>query len=218
MKKSAFLISLAVLLIFALNVVAQEEEEESEKWRNFEVALQAGLGVPSNINWYDTLEAKAGVNFGGAGGYYFTNRICLGAYFTYTQFGIDNKTSNDVEDIHYKMYDVGLYAKYAFAGESNFEPYIKLSAGANFPKYATWVGPTRTILRELSYDPGLSTAAYLGAIYYTSDYGGIYLEVGYHQDWLQYDEADYAGVIHVIPEDVKYIQLKAGVTVFFGPE
>jgi hypothetical protein len=217
MKKSAVLISLAVFFIFALNAVAQDEDEE-ERWRNFEVAMQAGLGSPSNIDWYDTLQAKLGMNFGGAGGYYINDRICFGAYFTYTQLEIDNKTANDVSDLHYKMYDVGLYAKYAFTNESNFEPYIKLSAGANFAKYPTWVGPTRTVLRELSYDPGLSSAIYLGSIYYTSDYGGIYLEIGYHQDWLQYNEGDYAGVTYVIPEDVKYIQAKAGVTVFFGPE
>jgi hypothetical protein len=217
MKKSTLLCVLTFILIFAVNIFAQDDEED-EKWRNWEVSMFGGLTMPSGFDWYDSLKAKTGLNFGISGGYYFSNKLCFGLYFNYTQMAPEEPGSLDLRDLHYKMYDAGLYGKYAFAGESNFEPYIKLSAGANFPKFMTWVGPTRTRMREISYDPGLSAAGYLGAIYYTSDYGGIFLELGYHYDLIQYDEATFDDVTYVVPDDVNYIQINAGVTVFFGPE
>ena len=216
MKKTSLLFVLVMFLIFSSAAVAQDEEDG--KWRNFEVSMHIGLTMPSNIDWYDTLAAKNGMNFGGAGGFYFTERLCIGAYFNYTQMAPEEVSSFDVADQKYKMYDVGLYGKYAFTGESNFEPYVKISAGANFAKYATWVGAARTQLREISYDPAFSGAGYLGASYYTSDYGAIFLEVGYHMDMLKYTQATYDDVIYSFPDDIKYIEIKAGVVVFFGPE
>lgn len=216
MKKSALFFILLMVLIFSANLYAQEEEEE--KWRNFEVSMYGGLTMSSNIDWYDSLAAKTGLHFGGTGGYYFTDKICLGVYFTYSQMGLEEPYGLDLRSQNYKMYNIGLYGKYAFSGESNLEPYIKLSAGANFPKFATWVGEFRTRMRELSYDPGFSGGGYLGLMYYTSDYGAIFIEAGYHMDLLQYNEGTYDEVTYVIPEDVKYAEVRAGVVVFFGPE
>lgn len=216
MKKSALIFVLALLFVFSAAAYAQDEDEG--KWRNFEVSMNIGLTMPSNINWYDTLEAKNGLNFGGTGGYYFTERLCLGAYFTYSQMATEDLTEIDVSDQNYKMYDIGLYGKYAFTGESNFEPYIKLSAGANFTKFATWVGENSTVLREISYDPVFSGAGYLGAMYYTSDYGAIYFEAGYHIVMSKYTEGTFQDRLFTVPEDIKFAEIKAGVVVFFGPE
>ncbi len=216
MKKTSVLFILAMFLIFAAAVNAQDEEEE--KWRDFEVSMNFGLTMPSNIDWYDTLAAKTGIHFGMSGGYYMSERFCLGSYFNYSQMAPEELSSFDIADQKYKMYNVGMYAKYAFSGESNFEPYIKATAGINFAKFATWVGPFRTILREISYDPAFSGGAYLGASYYTSDYGAIFLEVGYHIDKLKNTPAIYGGETFPFPEDLKYLELNVGVVVFFGPE
>ncbi|HHI02946.1 MAG TPA: hypothetical protein ENL22_05450 [candidate division Zixibacteria bacterium] len=215
MKKTSVLFVLAMFLIFSSVAVAQDEED---KWRNFEVSMHVGLTMPSNIDWYDTLAAKNGMNFGGAGGYYFSEKLCFGVYFNYTQMSPEEVSSFDISDQKYKMYDIGLYGKYVFTGESNFEPYIKLTAGANFAKYATWVGAAKSRLREISYDPAFSGAGYLGLSYYTSDYGAIFLEVGYHMDMLKNTAAEYDNRTYLFPDDIKYIELKAGVVVFFGPE
>ncbi len=217
MKKTALIFVLAIFLGFSTVAIAQEEEETGN-WRNFEVSMYGGLTLPSNIDWYDTLAAENGLHFGGSGGYYFNERICLGAYFTYSQMALPELADVDVTDMNYKMYDIGIYGKYAFVGESNFEPYVRLSAGANFAKFATWVGPDRRRLREVSYDPGLSAAGYLGAMYYTSDYGAIFAELGYHMDFLQYDEGTFQDITYSIPDDVKYAEVRVGVVVFFGPE
>ncbi|MCP4706167.1 MAG: porin family protein [candidate division Zixibacteria bacterium] len=216
MKKTSLIVFLAMFLIFCSAVVAQDEDEE--KWRNFEVGINVGLTMPSNIDWYDSLEAKNGANYGLFGGYYFNERFCFGSYFTYAQMSPEEATSFSIADQKYKMYRLGFYGKYAFTGESNFEPYVKVSAGINFAKFATWVGPTRTLLREISYDPAFSGAAYLGLSYFTSDYGAIYLEVSYHMDKLKNTPAEYGNVEFPFPEDIKYLEANAGVVVFFGPE
>ncbi len=217
MKKTSVVFILAMFLIFATAAIAQDEEEEG-KWRNFEISMNIGLTMPSNIDWYDTLAAKNGIHFGMSGGYYLSERICLGSYFSYSQMAPEEVSSFDISDQKYKMYNVGLYGKYAFSGESNFEPYVKISAGINFAKFATWVGDFRTILREISYDPAFSGGLYLGASYFTSDYGALFLEVGYHIDKLKNTPAIYAGETFPFPEDIKYLELNIGVAVFFGPE
>lgn len=217
MKKTAVLFGLAMFLILCSAVVAQDEEEEG-KWRNFEVSMHGGMTIPSNIDWYDSLAAENGIHFGATGGYYLTERFCLGAYFTYSQMPPKDISSFDISKQKYKMYDVGLYAKYAFAGESNFEPYIKISAGINFAKYATWVGVAKTTFREISYDPAFSGAGYLGLSYYTSDYGALFVEVGYHQDMLKGTPAKFDDVTYGFQMDINYIEARAGIIVFFGPE
>jgi hypothetical protein len=210
------------ILALSVSVLAQDdEEEESEKWRDFEVTLGAGLGFASGdfSSWNDTLGAKLGINLGGSGGYYFTERICLGAYFNYFQFDLEEPANGmDVSDVHYKLYNIGLYAKYALSSESNFEPYIKLMAGITYPKFATWTGATLTRLREVSYDPEISGGIHLGALYYTSEYGGIFLEAGYHLERTENNIGDSFGVDYKMPYNVNYIQVSAGVMVFLGPE
>lgn len=216
MKQTSVLFILAMFLIFSSAAIAQDEEDEN--WRSFEVSIHAGLTMPSNIDWYDSLAAKNGMHFGAAGGYYLNERFCVGTYFTYSQMSPEEASSFNIGDQKYKMYDVGLYGKYAFTGESNFEPYIKISAGINFAKYATWVGDARTTLREISFDPAFSGAGYLGLSYYTSDYGAIFLELGYHLDMLKDSPAIYKDVSYPFPEDIKYLEIRGGVIVFFGPE
>lgn len=219
MKKSTLFLVPAIFFIFCvLSATAYAQDEEEGKWRNFEVSMHIGLTMPSNIDWYDTLAAKTGLQFGGTGGYYLTDRIVLGSYFTYSQMATEDLPNVDVSAQNYKMYDIGIYGKYALTGESNFEPYVKLSAGANFLKFATWVGQYRTILREISYDPVFSGAGYLGAMYYTSDYGAIFVEAGYHIVMSKYTEGKFQDRIYTVPEDIKYAEVRAGVIVFFGPE
>ena len=213
MRKSQIFIALALVLALSVMAMAQEDEEE-ERWRSFEVTLIGGGSLPMGDfkDWSDTLGANLGYMVGLSGGYYFTDRISAGAYFTYSRHGIDDY------DLGYKLYDIGMYCKYAFAGESNWEPYVKFSAGALIPKFATWVTPDHNLLRELSYDPAISLGLSAGILYYTSDFGGLYLELGYHNDLTEDVTGEYAGEIIKLQSTVNYLQIKAGVSVFFGPE
>lgn len=213
-KKSALL---ALMLILALAVCAyaqEEEEQDEEKWRNFEVVAFGGLSLPSGefSDWNDTLGAGTGINFGAAGGYFFTEKICAGIYFEYAQFGVEDYEQN------YRLYNAGFYGKYCFVGESNFEPYVKLTAGSVWPKFATWITEDRNIMRELSYDPVPSVGLNVGTLYYTSDFGSIFLELGYQMAMTKDNLGEYGGVDYVLKDNINYINIRAGVTVFFGPE
>ncbi len=214
MKKIKLFLTLASILLLAVSVVAQEEEEEEEKWRNFEVSIHGGLTQPGEFlsDWKDTLGAKLGFNLALSGGYYFNNSFCTGLYFTYSQMNIEGDW-----DRMFRMFDIGAYAKYALTGESDFEPYGKLAVGVISPKYPTLIPPdVRNQLREQSYDPGISAAFYAGLLYYTSDNGGIFLEGGYHNDFLKDVRSDYAD--DTIEENVKYFEYRIGITVFYGSD
>ena len=213
MKKAGILYTLIILFVVASISVAQDEE----RWRNFEVLLDVGLTSPSGTlaDWKDSLGAKTGLNFGFSGAYYFRDAFCAGVYFHYTQLGID---SDEDYGMNFKMYDVGSYFKYNFGGESLWEPYIKATIGVNSVKFPTWVTPSQRVLREQSYDPGLSLGGYLGILYYTSEFGGIFLETGFHQDPLKDTEANYRGEIYTIDDNLAYLEIKLGIAAFFGPE
>jgi len=211
MKKTGLLFTSILVLAFAITAFAQEEEAD---WRNFEFTAHSGITLPTGSlkTWNDSLGAKTGLNFGGSGGLYFNEKFCLGAYFNYTQ------SPMNLYNLHYKQYDMGAYAKYAFVGESNFEPYVKLSAGLDFAKFATWVDPANNRLREVSYDGGLAFGAYAGFLFYTSDYGGIFAEAGYHLANLKDNPGEHAGKEYYFKDNLKYLDIKVGVMVFFGPE
>ncbi len=212
MKKSKLI--LFTLLFLSLAVSAFSHEEEEEKWRNFEITGFGAFSIPTGAikDWSDSMGAKTGISFGGAGGYYFSDNLCLGVYFQYSQLGME------IYERNHRLYDAGAYLKYAFTGESNFEPYLKVSAGALFPKFATWVGPIRTRLRELSYDPGFKGSLSAGLLYYTSDYGGIYIEAGYNYASVKDKEAVYHSEKYFFEDNANYLDIKAGILVFFGPE
>jgi hypothetical protein len=212
MKKNERLFTVAMIFLFAMSTFAQEEEE---KWRSFEVTVTGGITNPvgSLSDWKDTLGASLGFHFGGGAGYYFNDNFCTGVYFTYTQMDTEGDWGTS-----FRMYDLGAYGKYAFTGESSFEPYLKFTTGINSVKFPTWVTLDQNRLREQSYDPGISAAFYGGVLYYTSDYGGLFLEAGLHYDPLKNAEANYHGELYTIGSNISYVEIRGGVTVFFGPE
>ncbi|PKK82874.1 MAG: hypothetical protein CVT49_11220 [candidate division Zixibacteria bacterium HGW-Zixibacteria-1] len=211
MKSFRLLLTLIVLSVIALSAYAQDDG----KWRNFEVGLHCGLAIPSGdlSDWNDSLGAKTGLSVSLSGGYYFTNNICAGIYFDFNSFGMEGNWG-----LNYRLYNTGVYAKYALAGESNFEPYVKLTGGITWPKFPTWITVDRNVLREQSYDPALGFGGYLGIIWYTAEFGGLYLEAGYQNIMSKDTEADWHGQIYKMPGNISYLQIRSGVTVFFGGE
>ncbi len=211
MKKSVLLVTTAIILILAAGAMAQNEQEQT---RNFEVAFYGGLSLPMGDlkNWNDSMGAKTGVDFGLSGGYFLSEKVSLGGYFTYTQFPIK------LYEMHYRFYNAGAYCKYAFVGESNWEPYVKISAGADFAKFATWVDDDLNRLRELSYKPGLGMALEVGLLRYTSDNGGLFIEGAYHFAPLTSQKAKYRDVEYKFDHNINYLELRLGINVFFTPE
>ncbi|SYZ73556.1 exported hypothetical protein [Candidatus Zixiibacteriota bacterium] len=210
MKKSVLLITTAIVLILAAGAMAQDE---GGKTRNFEVGVYTGLSLPMGDlkNWNDSMGAKTGFDFGLSGGYFLKENLSLGGYFTYTQFPVKLYSN-----MHYRFYNVGAYCKYAFVGESDWEPYVKIKAGADFAKFATWTEKDLNRLRELSYKPGLGMSLGAGILRYTSDNGGLFLEGEYHFAPLKSQKATYRDVDYKFDHNVNFLSFRFGVNVFFG--
>ncbi len=208
----------ASILIFALSINSRAQDstqnKQEDSWRKYEVSVTGGLSMPSGSlkNWNDSMGAKTGFDVGGSGGYFINDRISVGGYFSYVQFPMEKYK------LHYKFYDIGGYAKYAFTGDSKLEPYLKVKAGVEFAKFATWIGPNGTRLRELSYGAGLAMAIFAGAVYYTSDYGGVFVEAGYNFAKLKNNSVENGGVKYHLKDNINYLNIRAGLSVFFGPE
>lgn len=212
MKKLGILLA-ALLLLSALTVSAQEEEEEYDI---LEMNFSVGAGIPGSgiSDWMDTLGAKTGWSMGMDIGYFLKPNIVLGFNFTYYQFGIDHDST---DDLNHRFYSPSAYLKYYFEGESNFVPYLKLHAGVENPKFATWVeasGINR--YREKSYDPAFAFGVGAGAFYYTSDYSGIFLEVNYHQAMTKNTTATYGGNTYDFGENAGLIDIHAGVRILIS--
>ena len=88
-----------------------------------------------------------------------------------------------------------------------YAEYSKVTCGAVYSKFPTWVGSLNNKLREESYYSDLSLGGYLGVLYYTSDYSGIFIEFGYHNDLLKGVEAYYEGDTFTIDHNVNYYEL-----------
>jgi len=212
MSYNRLILTLTAVLLLAIPSFADDDEE---KWRNFEVSLSTGLSIPSGdiTDWYDSLGAESGFHIGLAGGYYFTEGFCAGIYFNYSRWGLPGDYG-----LNFQNYDVGSYLKYSLVNESNFEPYIKVSGGVVMPKYPTWETADFNILREQSYDAGYGFAGFLGITWFTSDFGSIFLELGYHNDLVDGVTANNFGIDYTLEGNTTYLELSTGVTVFFGPE
>jgi len=219
MKRFKPLFLIAIIMLLAIPVLAQDDEEDEERWRSFEVTIIGGLTGPLGefADWQDSLDPSIGFNVGLNGGYYFNDNFCAGLYFKFSQNSIGGDLSDDY-DIKYRMYNAGTYFKYVVTNESNFEPYTKLSLGINTVKFPTWwvTQSGVTTLRSQSYDPGFSTSLAAGLLFYTSDMGGVFLEGAFGYDMLKDKTATLGG--NVISDNVTYFEIKAGVNVFFGPD
>jgi hypothetical protein len=210
-----FVIALAALL--PLMVSAQTESSADEEHDFLEVGLQAGLGIPfgSVKTWNDTLGAKAGLNLGGEIGMYLNKDYVLGFQFNYYQMKIN--TSAPVGNLKHRLYSNSVYLKRYFSSNSNFVPYVKVNAGIDFPKFTTWVidGLDRKF-RELSYKGAFGAGLGAGMFYYTSDFGGFYVEADYHHTFSNGVKKDYADSEYKFPGTISMLDIKAGVRVFFG--
>lgn len=217
MKKSVFLIAIAVLLSLNLSVLAQDEEIEKDF---MEINMFGGLNVPSSgiSDWNDSLGAKTGYGMGFDIGYFVTIKFVAGIKFNYSEYGIDNSpTDSAATDLTHRLYSPGIYAKYYFMPESNWQPYVKGHIGIDYPKFTTFVtNPAGDRYRQLSYDPALAYGIGVGLFRYTSDFGGFFVEANYHYAKAQDVEADYEGNIYTFGENISTLDIHAGVRIMIG--
>jgi outer membrane protein W len=229
MKKLSLLLALVLLLAFNQPVSAQDEEEEYVIKDVLEVVGFFGAAVPaggvSDFQPDDGPPLGANVGFctGGDIGYFLTPELVIGINFTYSQHTIDDDAvEGDLGSLKHRFYNPSLYMRYYFFGESNFAPFVKFHAGVDNPKFTTLVTDgsglgVREKFRELSYDPSLGLGAGAGMLYYTSDYGGLFLDASIHYGFTEDTKGDYQGESYTFGENTLMINIQFGIAVYFGP-
>lgn len=193
---------------------AQEEEESSDV---LEVAISGGLMVPGGgiSDFGDSLGAQSGTTISAQIGFFVTPEITVGLDFGYATLGVDNAT---FESANHQYYNAMLYGKYFFFGESKLTPFVKVLGGVHAPKFSTIVRREGTLfaLREQSYDPALAFGAAVGALFLTSDNGGLFLEAGYQISMSDKVSATFQNIEYPFGQNAGLLTLKAGFNVFFG--
>ena len=212
--RGLIVLSLCLVPVFGW---AQDEATAGDEKDVLEVNVGAGLGLPMGAikDWKDTLGAKSGPAGIFHVGYFLSANLVLGVNFTFDQFGIDSSDPNLKQ--HHRLYSPGLYLKYHFFGTSDLVPFVELDAGADFVKFSTHVydnGDPK--YRELGYQPGFALGLAAGVHYYTSDFGGLFLQAGYHHGFTKNLTKTYGGNEYTFGENLNLLTLTAGIQVFFG--
>jgi|CXWL01.1.fsa_nt_gi hypothetical protein len=203
---------IATLSVPTAATFAQEEESSDV----LEVVLSGGLMVPGGgiSDFGDSLGANAGSTISAQVGLFVTPEITVGIDLGYGSLGVDNAT---FESANHQYYNAMLYGKYYFFGESKFAPFVKVLGGVHVPKFSTIVRSNNVlVLREQSYDPALAFGAAVGALFLTSDNGGLFLEAGYQMSMSDKTSATFQDVEYLFGENAGLLTLKAGFNVFFG--
>ena len=229
--KTFFILLATVVLLAGSGVMAQQDEGYQDEYRDIlEAAIYGGLNMPmGGVSDWTTetptgpipFAPKTGFSLGGEFGYFATPNIVTGVQFLYSQYAIDSD-NEAASERHHRVFAPAVYLKYYFFGESNFVPYLKAHAGVDFLKFTTSVvndgegGEFQ--YRELSYDPAFAFGFGGGLFYYTHDYGGLFLEVNYHTALTDEVEGSFGSPKYVFGENLSYVEVHAGIKVFFGSE
>jgi hypothetical protein len=217
MKRRVLLCAIVLAALMPLMVSAQTETTANEEHDFLEVGIHGGVGLPlgSVKTWSDSLGAKTGLNLGGEVGMFLSKDYALGLQVNYYQLGIN--TPDNVGILKHRIYSTNVYLKRYFSGNSNFVPYVKVSAGIDFPKFTTSVvdgGENK--FRELSYKGAFGGGIGAGIFYYTSDFGGIFAEANFHQTFSNGVKKNYGNGEYKFPGTISIFDLKAGIRVYFG--
>ncbi|MBI5266457.1 MAG: outer membrane beta-barrel protein [candidate division Zixibacteria bacterium] len=214
MYKSALIVS-GILVLMLSSVVSAQDTEEKDF---MEVAVFGGLSNPiGGINKWgsDSLAAKSGWNAGLDVGFFMTPSLVLGLNFAYNQYSIDNP--NEPSQMHHRLYNPAIYAKYYFFSESRFAPYIKGQAGFDNPKFATLVlDGAQYKYRELSYKPAFAIGGGGGLFVYTSDASGFFVEANVHHAFSTDVVGTYQSQEYKFGKASTLIDVHAGLAALFG--
>jgi hypothetical protein len=221
MKLLSSVLGLVMVVGLSLSASAQDDVDVSEDRDLLEVSFYGGAFIPGGgvTEFGDSLGAKSGWQIGLDVGYFLKPEWVIGINMTYAQLGID--TQDPANTQHHRLYNPMAYVTYYFWGESNMVPYIKGKAGLYNAKFSTAVTSgdgSNLRYRELSYDPALAVGGAIGLFYYTSDYSGLFAEVGYQTAFTKDVKKDFGGITYTFGETTSMIDLHAGIRVFFGSD
>lgn len=210
--KLAALVTLSGWVLFPLQAAAEIHEDAK-----FEISIGGGLSIsvddfknnfqfapPTNSS--GNVNAENGFHVTASGGYFLLDQLSIGVSFSYSQFGIDTTVSL----FKYRLYSFGVYGKYHFTYESRVTPYVRVQGGIAVPNFNT---PLRTVgfdFRENGYGISPEGLISLGARISTSEWGGLFLEVGYRYSNVAGSQTSFKQEQYELPADVAQVQISAG--------
>jgi hypothetical protein len=216
MKWIATVMALALVVMLSQPAAAQDDYEFVDI---LEINFYGGLGIPVGgiADYQDSLGAKIGPSVGIDIGYFLKPNVVLGFSFMYTQMGHDDIAILEDQGLHHKLYNPNVYLKYYFQGESSLEPYLKAHFGIDHPKFTTFaLHQDGDRYRELSFGGSWALGFGGGLFYFTSDWGGLFIEGNYHYVFSEDNTEDYGLEEITFGENVSTIDLHAGIRILFG--
>ncbi len=216
--KKWLLLSVLTAFVTAVPVFGQDAQEEADEEKDaLEIHLIGGASVPAAdfATFADTIGARIGYSVGIEGGYFLTPNWVVGLGFSYYQFGVHR--AGDFGDLKHRLFSPRLYVRRTISMNSNLEPFIKAHIGIENPRLVTPVdNPGGDRFREISYDPALSLGISAGLTYYTADYSGPFVEVGYHTAMTKNSEKNYTGETYKVDGTIGVLDIRFGLRVLFG--
>lgn len=213
MKRFIPIVLVAILLSMSTPTLAQYEEEpfiEGYIGPNYTLPM----GHLKNDLVPDSLNATSGIGLDAGLGYYYKSNLIIGGYFRFNNMGVD------MVELSHRVFAVGLYSKFFLADitEGSGSPYLKVSAGLNFNKFATKVeGETTPTFRELSYSSTPAVEFSLGYHIKTTEAGAIYLEGAYGYDFSDGATGEFRSQKTEWGANNQFIILRVGVLFNIGP-
>lgn len=217
--KKWLLLSVLTAFITAVPVFGQEDQEADEEKDVLEIHLFGGAAVPAGdfATFSDTIGARIGYSVGIEGGYFLTPSWVVGLHFSYYQFGVHR--AGDYGDLKHRLFSPRLYVRRIFSMNSNLEPFVKAHIGMENPRLVTHTNnPSGDRFRELSYDAAVSFGLSAGVTYYTADYSGPFVEVGYHSALSKNSEKNYAGEVYKVNGTIGVLDIRFGLRILFGSD
>lgn len=171
------------------------------------------LGHLKNDLEPEGLKATSGIGFDAGIGYYYKPSLIIGGYFRFLNMGTE-----DI-DMSHRTYSVGMYGKFLFLDivEGSGSPYLRMSAGINFGKFATRVdGEFTPTFRELSYAPTPAVEIALGFHKKTAEAGAIYFEGAFGYDFTDGITGEFRSQKTEWGANNQYVIIRAGVLFNIG--
>lgn len=216
MKWIATVMALALVVMLSQPAAAQDDYEFVDI---LEVNFYGGIGIPVGgiADFQDSLGASIGASVGLDIGYFLKSNIVLGFSFMYTRMGHDDIAVLEDEGLYHRLYNPNIYLKYYFQGESNLEPYLKAHVGLEHPKFTTFAKHQEgDRFRELSYGAAFAFGFGAGLFYFTSDWGGVFIEGNYHYAFTEDNTKEFGLEEITFGENLSTIDLHAGLRILFG--
>lgn len=178
----------------------------------FALSGQGGMVIPvGDFADEEKFDAGTGFGFGGAGEYFVSNNVAVGATFRYTTNGVKEMPGS--VDADWKLTNFGAFVKYIFPTRSNVVPYMRVGLGLYKTKFSASSGAAEA---SLSFDSKFGFAGGGGVMFHASDNVLLGGEILFHNAMTDGAKADVDSGELELDANVQCITIYGGITFLIG--